>query len=338
MNKGESIEEAARKLRYEALNTVKFDLLATAHHLNDNIETIIINLLRGSGLKGMCGIPIIRDNIIRPLLKLSKKQILKFCNENNLEFVTDSTNESDDYVRNLIRHKIIPVFEKISPSYEKVFSRNIELLKSDEDYISTKACELFKTAKTDKGIDISCLENIHTSLLTRVVRMFTVEVTGITPDLFHIERFAHLIAKKSGNYDLAKGYIAKVKNGYFFFEHNKKKEYSVSYSIISREIYNNSLKVNKLLLKNAVDYDKICGEFSIRTRKTGDRLRIKNRGLTKSVRRIQQEKNISVSKRDILPIASDDKGAFWGYLIGTDERVLVDDNTNNVLIFKIEEN
>ena len=110
-----SDEEAARKLRYgvfEANSQGK--KIATAHNANDNLETVILNLARGSALKGMAGIPVRRNNIIRPLLTVSREEIEAFLSERGQEFVTDSTNLSDDYTRNKIRHKIIPLMNELN--------------------------------------------------------------------------------------------------------------------------------------------------------------------------------------------------------------------------------
>ena len=113
----ESIEECGRRLRYQAFDSVcgKKTKIATAHNANDNAETIIFNITRGSSVKGLCGIPFVRDNIIRPLLYCSRKEIEGYCEENYLTYVTDSTNADTDYTRNKIRHLILPVLEEIKP-------------------------------------------------------------------------------------------------------------------------------------------------------------------------------------------------------------------------------
>ena len=104
-----STELAAREIRYEFLSNVSDGLIATAHTASDNIETIIFNLARGTGLKGLCGIPPVRENIIRPLIFCTREEIEAYCSANRLSYVTDSTNLSDDYSRNKIRHTIVPV-------------------------------------------------------------------------------------------------------------------------------------------------------------------------------------------------------------------------------------
>ena len=107
--RGAGIEETARALRYAFLEETAVkcgcDRIATAHHAEDNAETVLMNLVRGSGLRGLCGIPPVRDGVIRPLLNATRKEILEYLAENGLSYVDDSTNELDDCARNRIRHR-----------------------------------------------------------------------------------------------------------------------------------------------------------------------------------------------------------------------------------------
>ena len=132
-----SIQMAARELRYdwfsELLESEKYDYLATAHHLNDNLETVLINFVRGSGLSGLRGIQLKSNRIIRPLLNFSRHQIETFALSHNLKWREDSSNTSDDYVRNFIRHQVIPKLKEINPSLEETFTRNNERLSAAKE-------------------------------------------------------------------------------------------------------------------------------------------------------------------------------------------------------------
>ncbi|MBR2876507.1 MAG: tRNA lysidine(34) synthetase TilS, partial [Clostridia bacterium] len=143
----ETVEEAGRRLRYEffdSLRTQESDVIATAHNCNDNAETVIFNVSRGSALNGAKGIPPKRDDrIIRPLIFCTRAEIEGYCEENNLSYVTDSTNLSDDYTRNRIRHIIIPELEKINPQAVTAFSRFTEGVRSDCDYLDSVALEAY---------------------------------------------------------------------------------------------------------------------------------------------------------------------------------------------------
>lgn len=125
-----SVQMAARELRYnwfkELIKCHRFDYLLTAHHLNDTIETIFLNQLRGTGIKGINGIPLKQDKIVRPLLNFTKDEILNYASENQLKFREDKSNQSDYYQRNFIRLNIMPALKKIQPQIEKTVQKNIE--------------------------------------------------------------------------------------------------------------------------------------------------------------------------------------------------------------------
>ena len=108
------LEEGARELRYKAFSDVGADKICTAHTLSDSVETMLINLTRGTALKGLCGVPNKRDNIVRPLIECTREEVEEFLNKKNISYVTDSTNNSNDYTRNKFRHLVIPEILKIT--------------------------------------------------------------------------------------------------------------------------------------------------------------------------------------------------------------------------------
>ena len=147
--KHDSLEECARRLRYEFFESISKDrLIATAHTASDNCETILINMVRGTALSGICGIPAKRDNIIRPLLYNTREDIELYCSENCLDYVTDSTNLSDDYTRNRIRHKVVPLLKEINPSLFSAISRLSQSVSDDDRYLDKIASELMEKART----------------------------------------------------------------------------------------------------------------------------------------------------------------------------------------------
>ena len=138
-----SIELSARELRYEAvekvMQNINYDKVATGHNLDDNIETFIFRLLRGTSLKGLKGIPDKRENIIRPILQFEKKEILNYLQENKKSYIIDYTNSENDYTRNYIRNEIFPMFVNINPTFRNKVNELIQEINNKESlktYIS----------------------------------------------------------------------------------------------------------------------------------------------------------------------------------------------------------
>ena len=127
-----SIQNWARELRYQFFRKIQkeknLEFIVTAHHLNDQLETFIINLSKASGIKGLSGIPANENNIIRPLLNFSKHEIYEFAKDNDIEFREDKSNQKTDYLRNKVRHNIVPELLKINENFLQNFSKSIDIL------------------------------------------------------------------------------------------------------------------------------------------------------------------------------------------------------------------
>ena len=141
-----STQMAARELRYTWFDaiSINYDYVLTAHHLDDQLETFFINFSRGSGLDGLCGIPAVSDNLVRPLLGFSKDQILNFAKKNNISWREDSSNNTNDYLRNDIRSNIIPRFKKFNPSLLKGFNNTLSFLKGSKSILNNKINEVYE--------------------------------------------------------------------------------------------------------------------------------------------------------------------------------------------------
>ena len=138
-----SIQLAARKLRYDwfyqLLENENYDYLLTAHHLDDQLETFLINLSRGTGIEGLTGIPATNDKIIRPLLLFSREEILAFAEENSISWREDSSNASTKYLRNRIRHEVIPVLKTLNPNFLESFENTLEHLNQANTLVNDAA-------------------------------------------------------------------------------------------------------------------------------------------------------------------------------------------------------
>ena len=172
--RGLSLEEAARELRYDFLFRTASALgakrILTAHNLDDNAETLLFNFARGSGAAGLCGIPRERGMLLRPLLGVSRAEIEAYLKENRVPRVEDSTNRSDDYTRNLIRHRIVPLLREINPRFSSAASRTAALLERDEDLLSSLAADFLEKELWDGSLALSALNALHPAVASRALR------------------------------------------------------------------------------------------------------------------------------------------------------------------------
>jgi len=150
-----SIQVAARQLRYiwfhQLLQENQLDYILTAHHLDDNLETFLINLTRGTGLEGLTGIPVQNDKIVRPLLTFSREEIEKFASENKIEWREDSSNSSDKYLRNKLRHDVVPILKSLNPSFLNSFQDTLKHLEQAKSLTEDASVLVYKQVVTEKN-------------------------------------------------------------------------------------------------------------------------------------------------------------------------------------------
>ncbi|WP_415793213.1 tRNA lysidine(34) synthetase TilS [Flavobacterium saliperosum] len=148
-----SIQVAARQLRYDWFNEVLekegFDYVLTAHHLDDSIETFLINFTRGTGLEGLTGIPQQNGKIIRPLLIFSRKEIENYAKENDIKWREDSSNASDKYLRNTLRHNVIPIFKELNPGFSDAFQQTLENLQQAHSMVDDASRIVYRKVVED---------------------------------------------------------------------------------------------------------------------------------------------------------------------------------------------
>ena len=160
-----SIQMAARELRYNWFKTLKaehgFNYILTAHHANDNIETLFVNLIRGTGIKGLQGIPEKQNDVVRPLLFATKDEIREYATKQQLQYREDSSNQEVKYKRNFIRHQIIPELKKLNPALEETFVSSIQFFKQSSEIVTEFAQLKFKSICKEENnqlfIDINLL-------------------------------------------------------------------------------------------------------------------------------------------------------------------------------------
>lgn len=170
-NAGISIQMAARELRYnwfeELSNSMEFDYTLTAHHANDNLETFLINLIRGTGPEGLQGIKDKHHQLIRPLIKFSRSEIEEFANSKSLKWREDSSNASDKYMRNRIRHHMVPLMQELNPQLLETFAKTQQHLNESmdlvEDYMSLLYPKIIRRDVFGYALDIAFLKKVPNS-------------------------------------------------------------------------------------------------------------------------------------------------------------------------------
>lgn len=325
-----SVELAARQERYRVFEQTVCDALATAHNSDDNLETVLFRLTRSTGLSGLCGIPPRRGKIIRPLLYCSRDQVEAFCRENAIAFVTDSTNLSDDFTRNRIRHSVVPVLKSLNPSLLTSFSKTVELLTNDRDYLDSIALEEFDKRYIDSKLNIQGIESLPRAVSSRVISSF-LKSCGYGGN-YSVSGVLGISEKGSGRFELTGGKMIKASNGFLAFEDNDTLPHFVTQlKKESVDLIKQQGKIHNLLLKNAIDCDKIVGKLVIRTRLPGDSVTFAHRNVSKPLRKWMNEEEINPILRDILPVIADNNGVVWVYGGGVVKRVCPDENTKNII-------
>ncbi len=343
---GESTELCARRLRYEIFESGGFDKFATAHNLNDRMETFFFNLARGSSVSGLLSIPYVRGIYIRPLLDVTRAEIEDYLTENGLTYITDSTNNCDDYTRNKIRHNLIPQMFELNPSFHKAFLKCESSVESEHAYIKAEAEKLLNRCRNGRAYNIEKLKNSNEVLRFSAISQILREngVKNIVRE--HIELVNRIILH--GGSASVSGNTLKCERGTLSFgETEKIPEFSVSiddftdivktpcgsFKIISfakKDLQN----INKQDFNNLIDCDRIIGQLRFRSRNSGDRIRLNKRKITKTLKGLFNEKKIPVSKRSKFAISADDGGIIWLEGFGVSERCAVTSETERAIKFE----
>lgn len=354
---GETVEETGRRLRYEFWNLLcedKNTVIATAHNSNDNAETVIFNITRGSALSGAKGIPPKRDNIIRPLILCTREEIEGYCKENNLSFVTDSTNLTVDYTRNRIRHNILPELEKVNSGVVEAFTRFSESVRIDDDYLDSVAEDALKDAEIGEyTYNTEVINSLHPSIKNRVLQKAVKSFSKELPDSKKINLILNSINENSKIQLYKNCYCETKENELKFFKNDNNNEcekyevkltenenFNINFGefLINGEYFTiSSQKINDFLLDNLIDCDTIYGNLILRNRNEGDKIKLYKRNVTKSLKKLFIEENIPKEKRDLIPVLADDNGVIWVMGFGVNKNNAVKKETKNILSVRVSE-
>jgi len=333
---GENLENFCREVRYEFLNNIKQKYncshIATAHNSDDNAETVLLNLIRGTGLNGISGIsPKRNDYIIRPMLNCTKSEILDYCEKNQILYSDDKSNFTVKYRRNRIRHNIIPVMKTENPSLLKNIDNFCENVRKDDEFINITAQKEYKNVLENDKLRLDKLKLLHESVVHRVIIHYISQFCNInfltftqTNCIIKLVRFGYTSQK----WELNKDWSLKISYDYIQAEQNKQSvhltEQKLNYGNNFLNHFGNII-IEKIIVQNEV-YDpniiKINGEnenFIVRSRKINDKIKLFKSNGTKTLKKLFIDDKIPLSEREKIPIIEYEDKIVWVYEYGTDK-------------------
>ena len=318
------IEECARNIRYSKFKEIiegrrDISSVAVAHNSTDNAETVILNMLRGAGTRGASGIPPVRDNICRPLIGISKDEIVELLELAKVKFVTDSTNLSTEYRRNYVRLEILPSLKRLSPDPDAMIGRLSENLRSDDDFITGEAERFLRENKPTA----SALRQLHNAVFIRVLALMAGRLGSISSSC--AKDIRALLPSDNFSYSLGGDMrfvcelgLCRVVRG-----NSTDIEYSISLNgeithipeinsvVIERitSIDNSSLNVYKKSIQANLRSAIISGELVVRSKRDGDT--VYYGGMTHKLKKLFNDRKIPPSLRSRIPVVCDDRGVVW---------------------------
>jgi tRNA(Ile)-lysidine synthase len=351
-----SIQEAARNLRYawfeEVRQKEKYTQICTAHHRDDSQETFFINLLRGTGLAGLTGVPVKNNRVIRPLLFAFKAELEAYALENRLKYRQDKSNESDDYLRNRLRHQLFSLLETLNPAYRQTLDRSMRQLSEANtvlhDYTLLRRGELLKPAGKEWVVRLDTLK--ETSPLSFWLLVLLNDF-GFSETVLH--NLADLLAKKAyaGKVFQADNYELLVESQQLRIRkrvRNKKRSPSLK---ISRKQASYTLpfpfelafkkagphsKIPRESMVGCLDTDKLKFPLLLRKYKTGDRFRPLGMKGSKLVSDFMTDHKFPQSVKENTWVLESEGQIAWLVGLRIDERFKVDKDTTEIALFRVE--
>lgn len=373
--KGISTQLGARKLRYRFLARVAerlgADTIALGHNKDDQVETFLIRLLRGSGLDGLSGIPIKREmnfkstniNIVRPLLYISRRRIENYLKVLGQSYKIDPTNQKAVYMRNKIRLEIIPWLEESTPNFKDLVFDTTELLSLDNDYLNQKANELFESVKIKSipgflSLDYSRMKEEHEAMVNRVLKKAVYEASGGKRlEKKHVDYLNKLLNNEiKGPITLPGDTSVDKKDNMVIFQPLKKLGDKKAGKVYSRvleapgktyweplECYIKADILDYVKRENYqkkpeeafLDYDKLAPQIYVRTRKKGDRFSPLGMNKKKKLKDFFIDLKIPPEERDMLPLIISGEEIVWIAPYRINDKYKVTKETNKILHLKL---
>lgn len=366
---GLGVEEAGRKERYAFFGEVcrmgGQNVIATAHNRDDLAETVLMRIIRGTGIDGLSGIKFVReDGVVRPLLKISRAEIEEYCRENSLSYCTDSTNADNNYTRNRIRNELIPyIKENFNPNIIETLANLSQSAGHDSDFLEGYAKRLYQRIgnpmphRKPVVLHIESVKMVDNAILARLIMAAAREAMGqdFRLEKRHIEDILSLMDKETGTMlSLPKGLTVCVKYGWIEFVNNNETEMRQAPKYFGNEYASeiepgNGYKiegrsgtvfVKRVLLSEykksrgdiLLDESKISGTVVLRNRRKGDRMAVFADGRSKKIKSIFIDMKLPRQVRDDIPLIC--QGSEVLAIVGgrVSEKYKVDKNTKVVWV------
>lgn len=324
--KNESVQMLARDIRFsyfnEIISTKKIDYIVLAHHAGDQVETVLMNLFRGSGIKGLCGMNELNGNIFRPFLSISKKEILNSLDEKKQGFRIDSSNKENYYKRNYVRNEIVPMIEVEWPGLEETFVRNIENFRSLQKMLEEKA-------KMAPRLDFTSEFTINRKLLREDLFQQELFFTLAADNKFDILSLRNLVRSNSNETKYLKGIngILEFKGTTISHEpfNIKATTPSIITSLNQVGIFHVDESLRKTLTER-ISVKKIKGKISIRKWVAGDKMIPLGMKSEKKISDILTDLKLSSTQKKEVYILCDQEKPLWLIGLRLDNRVKLDGN------------
>ncbi len=348
---GRGTEDAARTLRYEFLKETATregcSRIVTAHNAEDNAETVLLNMTRGTGLKGLCGIPPVRGMIVRPLLQTAREEIESYLAFHGLEHIEDSTNALDDYSRNRVRHHVSPVLREINPAFADAVARMTDSLREDEAYLAAEAQAFVEKNANGRSIPAALtmelaapvrmrvfrrmhggeLSSVHCKAIENICLVRSLHAHADVPGMRVSREFDRLIFGEEEAESIARREIGPG-------EMLKLPEAGME---ISCEFVTSCMEIHKSLNTFFFKNENICGRIFVASRSEGDKIRLEGRNCTKSLKKLFSEAKMELNERKSCPVIYDEAGPIGVYGFGAAERCVAKSGDDCVII-KIKKN
>ncbi len=356
-----SIEEAGREVRYfelsNAAQKMKCTKIATAHSASDNVETVLLNFVKGAGIRGLSGIPIKRNNIIRPILCLSAEEIRKYLVENKIPFRVDSSNLDSDYERNFLRNEIIPKLkQRLNPRLEEKISNTSKIISEINSFIEKQIEQIISKAVKFDGKELRVNLKLTSKLDKSLLSIFLKSVIGNTFDTElsseNIFGLLKLINSQTGNsVNLKEKLIASKERNELVIGHklssrtnNAIKKIKVGQKVRVGDKIFSSTQVDRKMVKftqdKSVEFisgDGLGNVFELRKWKAGDKFQpIGLKGTKKISDFLSDEKTSSINKKEFLVLTNSGK-IVWVIELRIDEKFKVTSETKKILKLRITE-